>query len=114
MRDTHTHALSLSLSLYLSLPLSLSFSIPHPLHPLCDPATQVIAGFLIARGPYWWLGYGWQGCSETAPYLSPLLDTDVGLPINNCTQVSSGVYARNYTNGYAQINCNSYTAILDF
>ena len=45
---------------------------------------------------------------------TPLVQMDVGVPVNNCTQVSSGVYARNFTNGYAVLDCNTFTATLAF
>jgi hypothetical protein len=25
---------------------------------------QDLASFLVVRGPYAWLGYGWQGCTN--------------------------------------------------
>ena len=79
-----------------------------------DGSSQVIAAFLIARGPYWWLGYGWEGCFETSPPLPDLINLDVGVPTTNCSQISPGVFSRNYTNGYAVLDCNNYVATLDF
>ena len=100
---------------------------------MADGSAEVVAGFLIARGPYWYsllldvrltsaniqpqhrfLGYGWQGCSNSPIEPTPLVQMDVGVPVNNCTQVSSGVYARNFTNGYAVLDCNTFTATLVF
>ncbi len=137
---------------------------------MSDGSAEVIAGFLIARGPYWWIGYGiqalyyciqwealtiasvtvdlytitskivvalsclnshrhcyyfvcklwgdcrctcyhdttvgWQGCNNV-PALSPLLHMNVGLPINNCSQVAPNVFARNFT-GIADIMMVNY------
>ncbi len=80
---------------------------------MSDGGEQVIAGFLIARGPYWYLGYGWSNC-DVEYYRSPLLDMDVGIPTSNCTQIAPNVFARNFTNGYAELDCNAYSATLDF
>ena len=81
---------------------------------MSDGSTEVIAGFLIARGPWWWIGYGWEGCFEVAPPLPPLIQTQVGVPVTNCSQVAPGVFARNYSLGYAELDCNSFTATLSF
>ena len=80
---------------------------------ISDGSAQVIAGFLIARGPYWYLGTGWEGCNIDY-YRSPLLDMDVGIPTSNCTQIAPNVFARNFTTGYAELDCNAYTATLNF
>jgi hypothetical protein len=39
---------------------------------------------------------------------------DVGVPTGNCTSPSAGVYARNFTNGYAVLDCLSFEATLAF
>ncbi len=39
---------------------------------------------------------------------------DVGEPLNLCYEAQPGVYARNYTKGSAVLNCNDFTAQLNF
>ncbi len=83
------------------------------------------------RGPYAYLGYGWQG--SVVPAWEPLWDTDVGTlltpdttlyhdlmlllvgtPLGLGYRVAPGIYARNYTKGSAVIDCNKWTAQLNF
>jgi len=101
---------------------------PTVMDKICDPSwqnvpmtmqwdiynkEQTLAAFLIGRGPYAYVGYGWNG--QPLPEWDAMWDMyDVGTPVNLCSQVSSGVYARNYTNGYATLNCNTWTAELNF
>jgi hypothetical protein len=74
---------------------------------------QLLAAFLIGRGPYAYVGYGWTG--GPIPAWDPIWDAyDVGTPSNLCTSNGNGVYGRNYTNGYATLDCNSWTATLAF
>jgi hypothetical protein len=41
----------------------------------------MVAAFMIVRGPFWWLGTGWQGCSDapTTWQEDPLLQIDPGM-----------------------------------
>ncbi len=42
-----------------------------------------LATFLLARGDYAWIGYGWIGCAPNMDYYRPKeLDIDYGIPIN--------------------------------
>ena len=62
-----------------------------------------IAAFLIARGPWWWLGWDWLGA--VVPSWSPLYNTDVGVPLTECAETSPGIFGRNYSKGWAQLDC---------
>ena len=79
------------------------------------PSTQadkmpVLAAFLVGRGPYAFVGFGWYGGgSEAIPDFDPLWDLDVGLPTGLCTQVAPGVFSRAWTRGTATIDCNAWT-----
>jgi len=75
---------------------------------------QNIASFLIARGDYWWLGTGWIGCSDIAPTRPSQFDMDVGTPTGPCTETTTGVFQRTYSKGTAELDCNSWTAVLKF
>ena len=68
---------------------------------------QNIAAFLIARGPWWWLGEDWMG-AERAVW-SDIYNTDVGVPLTECAETSPAVFGRNYSNGYAELDCSGPT-----
>lgn len=77
-----------------------------------------LATFLMVRGPYAWLGYGWVGCSSGSEppggsghcYEFPeALNLDYGVPVNNCSEWNgSGVFSRNYTNSFVTFDCNTW------
>eukprot|EP01047_Picozoa_sp_COSAG01_P062814 COSAG01_NODE_8051_length_2940_cov_1.546287_3_plen_256_part_00 len=100
---------------------------------------QDLATFLLARGPYGWLGYVWSGCTDSgypagcnhrceaadcnpcrypmqrdsAPFpRPPELDWDYGEPISYCTEspAGSGVYTREWTKASVSLNCSSFEA----
>jgi hypothetical protein len=61
-------------------------------------AAQSVAAFLIARGPWTWLGYGWESGSAEGSggpgAWHPLFATDVGEPTGACAQTQPGVFTR--------------------
>jgi hypothetical protein len=77
-----------------------------------------VAGFLLIRGEYAWIGWGWVGCSsgnQSAASMYPrpaLLDTvQVGTPLNSCSETVpgvSGVFTRNFTQANVAMDCNAY------
>ena len=75
-------------------------------HDFGNP-TQSVASFLIARGPYAFLGTGWEG--GAAPW-DPIYLLQVGEPTGNCAQTSSGVFSRPWTYGTVTLDCNAWTA----
>jgi hypothetical protein len=92
---------------------------------LCAPAWQAVpmtlnwdgrnttlAAFLVGRGPVAYLGSGWNG----GPLLSwdARFDIDVGEPLALCQQAPAGVFSRAWSKGRAQIDCNDFTATIDF
>jgi len=79
-------------------------------------ADTTVAAFLIARGPFWWIGTGWQGCTTTPTTWQedPLMQIDPGTPTSNCVESSKGVYSRAFTKGNATLDCNTWKATLDF
>lgn len=73
----------------------------------------VLAAFLITRGPYSFLGYGWNG--GPLPAWDSLWDAyDVGEPTGLCTESSPGVFTRAWTKGSATLDCTTWTATLTF
>lgn len=71
---------------------------------------QDIAGFLLTRGDYAWLGHGWLGCSRT--YQVPeQIHWDYGVPRGLCkeTAPNSGVFTRDWTRASISLDCNTWT-----
>ena len=92
-------------------------------------AQQDVAMFLLARGKYAYIGYGWQGCQclptdkydgclpQNMTYEFPeLLERDYGEPVNGeqCSETgpNSGVFTREWTRASVQMDCNTWTATL--
>jgi hypothetical protein len=100
---------------------------------VCDPAWQtvprtmlwpsddadklpVLAAFLVSRGPYGFIGYGWAGGGSIhLPAWDPLWDAyDVGEPTGLCVESPSGVFSRTWSKGSASLDCSTWTATLNF
>ncbi len=62
------------------------------------------------RGPYAWLGHGWEGCDRVYPRPADL-DVDYGVPLGICGETSpgSGVFVREWSRATVQMNCSSFT-----
>ena len=77
-------------------PMLVQFSRISHKEPFPPPFPQQdLANFLLVRGPYGWLGYGWAGCWPATTYERPTgLDADYGMPLNFCTETAptSGVF----------------------
>jgi len=67
-----------------------------------------LAAFLIARGPYAWLGYGWVGC--ITDYEFPDAWTyDYGTPLTSYfNSTAPSVYSREYTKATATFDCTAW------
>lgn len=92
----------------------------------CDPAeqgrtllvnmddnsvNQTLAAFLVARGPYSWIGNGWESDDRNfhdVYYLQP------GTPLGLCLESPANVFSRVWTEGTAVIDCNTWTSSLPF
>lgn len=93
-----------------------------------------LAYFLLIRGPYAWLGYGWVSCDVRVDiwgasnllslnhehrcpvqidydYRQAELQADYGTPLGTCaeTAIGSGVFVRKYAKALVQMDCNTYT-----
>ncbi len=73
------------------------------------PINQTLAAFLVTRPPIAFFGSRWQD-----DMWSPLFDLDTGVPTELCSEGPTGVFSRTWTKGVATLNCNDYTAILNF
>ena len=71
-----------------------------------------VAAFLVARPQRAWIGWGWVGC--VVPDWLPVYDLDVGVPTAECAEGPAGVFTRPWTRGRAALDCNTWTATLDF
>ena len=103
-------------SVHGSIPTLLSFTAPStPRRPHPAPAfpalLQDIARFLLVRGPYSWLGYGWEGCITTPPPVARY-DHDYGVPRGQCSETSPGsnVFTREWTKAHVALDCNTFVA----
>jgi hypothetical protein len=86
--------------------------------------TNDFATFLLVRGPYAWIGYGWVGCSSGSEppggggqcYQFPAeLNADYGQPVDQyCAETAPGsaVFVRHWSKATVQMDCNSYTATI--
>ena len=80
---------------------------------------QMVAAFLIVRGKYWWFGEGWgpKTCTSNSslpfPYDS-LWSISPGSPITNCSEVTPGVFQRTFERGSSTLDCNNFSASLEF
>ena len=74
-------------------------------------ATQLTAEFLLSRGPFAWLGYGWVGCTngdEERPRPAEW-DVDYGVPDGPCNETApnSQVFTRSYSKATVSWDCNT-------
>ena len=74
--------------------------------------TQILAAFLIGRGPYAYVGYGWNG--GPLPAWDSMWDEDVGEPLGLCSSSAPGVFSRLYSKGNVSIDCNTWEGTLAF
>jgi hypothetical protein len=109
------------------IPLLYSFTLPsNDVQRNCTPPrygvrcawpwvapTQDLAMFLLARGPYAWMGTGWLGCH--APWeipRPPELELDYGEPSDAiCRETipgTSGVFVREWTKAHVQMDCGEW------
>ena len=75
-----------------------------------------LATFLLIRGPYAWLGYGWLGCTQghgrNMPYirygLPESIKLDYGVPTKHCVEDSPGVFTRDFSKSTVTLDCNTF------
>lgn len=72
-------------------------------------ATQLTAEFLLSRGPYAWLGYGWIGCTngDEARPRPEQWDVDYGIPSGPCSEtgVNTSIFTRDFSKATVTWNC---------
>ena len=63
------------------------------------------------RGPIGYIGYGWESGDEmwnNSFLMQP------GSPVGNCVEVTPGVFSREWSEGTAVLDCNTFEAKLPF
>ena len=70
-----------------------------------------LAGFLLTRGNYAYLGHGWLGCSRNYEFPSAL-SVDYGVPTGLCAETAdnSEVFTRDYSKSTVTLNCTAWTS----
>ena len=75
-----------------------------------------LAIFLLIRGDYAWLGYGWNGCHDSWVYMDwdEMLDKDYGVPLSGMSEISNGVFQRKWSKATIEMDCNQYKPTITF
>lgn len=70
--------------------------------------TQYTSEFLLTRGPYAWIGYGWLGCSGTGWPFFDEWSHDYGQPEKPCFETGNdtGIFQRDFPNAEVTWDCN--------
>ncbi len=71
-----------------------------------------IANFQLVRGPFAFLGSGWQGCSPSLRYEFPAeLNSDFGEPAGVCAEAppGSGTFVRDFARATVAMDCATWT-----
>ncbi len=80
-----------------------------------------LATFLLARGDYAWIGYGWIGCAPQVEYYRPPeLDVDVGAPVDaTCKPQPAAAggsggrrFVREYSKATVSFDCGTMAAAI--
>lgn len=79
-------------------------------HSTLPNLAQDLATFLLLRGPYAFLGFGWSGCGNEVAFPAELR-VDYGVPAGLCAETGpgSGVFRREWTQATVEMDCNTYT-----
>jgi len=91
----------------LQRPFEFGFTMPIPL----TSVEQDVAMFLLTRGPYAWIGYGWMGCG--GPWVRPpQVDVDYGMPTSDCKETQTGIFTREYSKATVTMDCPNWKATI--
>mmetsp|Transcript_37467 Transcript_37467/g.98270 ORF Transcript_37467/g.98270 Transcript_37467/m.98270 type:complete len:448 (-) Transcript_37467:258-1601(-) len=71
-----------------------------------------LAAFLLTRGPYSLIGWGWRGTCNVDYEIPDDFLMDHGVPTTNCTETGAdtAVFTREWTRASVTIDCNSLTS----
>ena len=80
-------------------------------HTRSPDLLQDLAAFLLIRGPYSWLGWGWKGCSQEY-YFPPEFNEDYGEPVDGAlckeTAADSEIFTREFSKATVQLDCKQW------
>jgi len=78
-------------------------------HSTLPNFAQDLATFMLLRGDYAWLGFGWSGCGNIVSF-PDALKVDYGTPTGFCSETTpgSGVFTRDWTKATVKMDCNAY------
>ena len=68
---------------------------------------EALVAFLLTRGPYGFIGHGWEGTCNMDYSLPPEYNVDYGVPLDNCTESGSGVFVREWSAATVTIDCGT-------
>lgn len=70
---------------------------------------QDLATFMLLRGAYAWLGFGWSGCGFVTSF-PDALKLDYGEPTGFCAETAPGsnVFMRDWSKATVEMDCNTY------
>jgi hypothetical protein len=79
-------------------------------HATLPNLAQDLATFLLLRGDYAFLGFGWSGCGNAVAFPAEL-GLDYGVPTGFCAETAAGsnVFARDWSKATVAMDCNTYT-----
>lgn len=73
--------------------------------------SQDLAAFLLLRGDWAWLGFGFVSCHNNTNYTQPSeFANDYGEPTETCSALGRGVFRRKYTKSTVQLDCRRWKA----
>ena len=85
-------------------------------HVTVPNLAQDLATFLLLRGPFAYLGFGWSGCGQNffGGTFPPSLKADYGVPAGTCAETApgSGVFTREWSKATVQMDCNAYVGTI--
>jgi len=68
---------------------------------------DALIAYLLTRGPYGFIGHGWEGTCNMDYTLPPEYGVDYGQPLDNCTETGtgSGTFVREWSKATVSIDC---------
>ena len=76
-------------------------------HATLPNLAQDLATFLLLRGDYAFLGFGWSGCGYEVHFPSEL-GLDYGVPTGLCAETSPDVFTREWSKATVEMDCARY------
>ena len=68
---------------------------------------EQLASYLLTRGPYGFIGHGWQGTCDSDYSLPSEFLQDYGTPLDNCTSIDNITWTRRWTKATVAVSCDT-------